>query len=82
MPSIPLASLDWRIEATSAREKRGIRSKWIAHSSADRIPHSELSLLTLIATVFPRRNEVHVHLSLGSMEIAQLVVRAAAVVSL
>ena len=45
--------------------------KSIAHSSADRTPHSEFSFLMLIATAFPQRNELRAHLSLGSTEIAQ-----------
>ena len=63
-------------------EERGIQSKSIAHSSTDRIPHSEFSLLTLIGTALPQRNEVRTHLCLGSTEIAQWIVRAAAALSL
>ncbi len=54
----------------------------IAHSSTARIPYSEFSLLTLIGTAFPQRNEVRTHLCLGSTEIAQWIVRAAAALSL
>jgi hypothetical protein len=61
---------------------RGIRSKSIAHSSTDRIPHSEFSLLTLIGTAFPQRNDVRTHLCLGSTEIAQWIVRGAVALSL
>ncbi len=53
-----------------------------AHSSTDRIPHSEFSLQTLIGTAFPQRNEMRTHLCLGSTEIAQWIVRAAAALSL
>jgi len=55
-----------------------------AHSSTDHIPHSEFSLLTLtlIGTAFPKRNEMPTHLCLGSTEIAQWIVRAAAALSL
>ncbi|PYT61443.1 MAG: hypothetical protein DMG35_09210 [Acidobacteria bacterium] len=56
--------------------------KSIAHSSTARIPYSEFSLLTLIGTAFPQRNEVRTHLCLGSTEIAQWIVRAAAALSL
>src|SRR5437870_268327 len=53
-----------------------------AHSSTDHIPHSEFFLLTLIGTAFPKRNEMRTHLCLGSREIAQWIVRAAAALSL
>ena len=53
-----------------------------AHSSTDRIPHSEFSLPMLIGTAFPQRNEVRTHLCLGSTEIVQWIVRAAATLSL
>jgi len=56
--------------------------KSIAHSSTARIPYSEFSLLMLIGTAFPQRNEVRTHLCLGSTEIAQWIVRAAAALSL
>jgi len=55
-----------------------MRRKPIAHSSTDRIPRSEFSLLTLIGTAFPRTNEVCAHLCLGSKQIAQWIVGAAA----
>jgi len=45
--------------------------KSIAHSSTDRIPYSEFSLLKLIGTAFPQGNEVRTRLCLGSTEIAQ-----------
>ena len=54
----------------------------ISDSSTDRIPHSEFSLLTLIGTAFSQRNEMRTHLCLGSTEIAQWIVRAAAALSL
>ncbi len=54
----------------------------ITMSSTARIPYSEFSLLTLIGTAFPQRNEVRTHLCLGSTEIAQWIVRAAAALSL
>jgi hypothetical protein len=53
-----------------------------AHSSTDHIPHSEFSLLTLIGTAFPKRNEMRTHLCLGSTEIAQWIVCAGAALSL
>jgi hypothetical protein len=53
-----------------------------AHSSKDHIPHSEFFLLTLIGTAFHKRNEMRTHLCLGSTEIAQWIVRAAAALSL
>jgi len=56
-------------------------SKSIAHSFADRIPHSEFSLLTLSGTAFPQQNEVRAHLHLGSTEIALWIFRAAAALS-
>src|SRR5260370_27954063 len=40
--------------------------KSLAHSSTARIPYSEFSLLTLIGTAFPQRNEVRTHLCLVS----------------
>src|SRR6266849_2479948 len=65
-------------QGKDVEQRRGIWSKSIAHSSADRIPHSEFSLRTLIGTAFPQRNEVRAHLCLGSTQIAQWIVRAAA----
>src|SRR5260370_30865672 len=56
--------------------------KSIAHSSTARNPYSEFSLLTLIGTAFPQRNEVRTHFCLGSTEIAQWIVRVAGSVSL
>jgi hypothetical protein len=53
-----------------------------AHSSSDRIPYTEFSFLTLIGIAFPQRNEMRTHLCLGSTEIAQWIVRAAAALSL
>ena len=69
-------------QGKEVEQRRGIRTKSIAHSSTDRIPHSEFSLHTLIGTAFPQRNEMRTHLCLGSTEIAQWIVRAAAALSL
>ena len=69
-------------QGKDVEQRRGIRSKSIAHSSADRIPRSEFSLLTLIGTGFPQRNDVRTHLCLGSTEIAQRIVRGAVALSL
>jgi hypothetical protein len=41
-------------QGKDVEQRRGIRSKSIAHSSADRFPHSEFPLLTLIGTAFPQ----------------------------
>ena len=59
-----------------------MRSKSIAHSLTDRIPHNEFSLRTLMGTAFPQKHEVRAHWCLGSTQITQWIVRAAAALPL